>query len=312
MEEFFMRLEQLQYLIEISKHRSLTIAAERLYMTQPALSRAIKALEQELNVTLLLRTSNGVQLTNQAKSLLPLIKNITLQVENLKQAVQIQNTKNRIFQDISFSIVTSPAMVDTYLPLILRTYKEDFPLAEINISLAETNELIKLTQSPTEHLLLLIKSRESLPDIFRNSPLSSRILLTENYSAVVRRDSEIANKRFIQLKDAISHKLVFGNNGIDFQEFFYQEINEKVSLDILLKSNNISVIKEMILTYDALFIASNTLIMNSDFSNVFKIIPLRNNQQFCQTNICAFYQDTNPAKNYIEAFLEKFHLFSSL
>lgn len=40
---------------------------------------------------------------------------------------------------------------------------------------------------------------------------------------------------------------------------FLPRNTEKVSLDILLKSNNIQVVKEMILTYDALFIANNTL-----------------------------------------------------
>lgn len=52
---------------------------------------------------------------------------------------------------------------------------------------------------------------------------------------------------------------------------FYQEIQKKVSLDILLKSNNIQVVKEMILTYDALFIANNTLIANSNSSSFAKI-----------------------------------------
>ena len=56
-EALIIRLEQLQYLLEISKSRSLTTAAEHLYMTQPALSRAIKALEDELGITLLHRAT---------------------------------------------------------------------------------------------------------------------------------------------------------------------------------------------------------------------------------------------------------------
>lgn len=308
-EALIIRLEQLQYLLEISKSRSLTTAAEHLYMTQPALSRAIKALEDELGITLLHRASNGVQLTTDAEAILPIAQNITQQVEHLKQTAQIRSKHNRIFQPVSFSIFTSPAIVDTYLPVILRSYREDYPLADINITLAKTNELIQLTKSPTEHLILLMKSRESFPDIFSQSSLKNKILFTENYSVVVRSDSEIAKRRFIQLKDAIHHKLVLGHNGIDFPEFFYNEIHSKVSLDILLESNNIDVIKEMILTYNALFIASNTLINNSNFSHEFKIVALRNKKQLCQTHICAFHDSEHPTSPFMEAFLEKFQLF---
>ena len=62
-----MRLEQLQYLVEISNSKSISIASENLYISQPALSRAVKNLEEELGVTLLFRTVDGVRLTDVYK-----------------------------------------------------------------------------------------------------------------------------------------------------------------------------------------------------------------------------------------------------
>lgn len=58
-----MRLEQLKYLIEVANCKSINKAAQNLYITQPALSIAINALEEELQYPLLKRTKKGVMLT---------------------------------------------------------------------------------------------------------------------------------------------------------------------------------------------------------------------------------------------------------
>lgn len=55
-----MRLEQLQYLVGIIDHGSFNKAAHALHITQPALTSAVKALENELGVSLLIRSSRGV------------------------------------------------------------------------------------------------------------------------------------------------------------------------------------------------------------------------------------------------------------
>ena len=55
-----MRLEQLLYLIEISRQSSLNTASERLHLTQQALSLSIKNLENEMGVPLLKRTHQGI------------------------------------------------------------------------------------------------------------------------------------------------------------------------------------------------------------------------------------------------------------
>lgn len=306
-----MRLEQLQYLLEISKCHSLTIAAERLYITQPALSRAIILLEKELDVSLLYRSSTGVHLTPAAKKILPYIKNIILQTEHIRETAESYHKTTRIFEEVSFSIITSAAIVDTYLSFILQIYKENYPLTDINISLASTQALLSMTNQEHDKLLLVTQTTNSYPEILQSSSLHGDLLLTENYSAVVRRDSDIAKKKYISLKDALKRKLIFGNNGIDLPVFFEKELEENPSLDILLMSNNIDIVKKMLLAYDALFISNNTLISNSDFTSEFKIIPLKNKKIPCQTNLYAFYPENHPQKEYIQDFLDKFKIINN-
>ncbi|MBQ2993898.1 MAG: LysR family transcriptional regulator, partial [Peptococcaceae bacterium] len=58
-----MRIEQLEQLIQINQWSSMNIAAQYLHMTHQNLSRSMKQLEEELNITIFSRTNKGSVLT---------------------------------------------------------------------------------------------------------------------------------------------------------------------------------------------------------------------------------------------------------
>ena len=60
---FLMELRHLRYFVAVAAHGSFNRAAEILHLTQPALSRQVKDLEEELGVPLLVRSQNKVELT---------------------------------------------------------------------------------------------------------------------------------------------------------------------------------------------------------------------------------------------------------
>ena len=62
-----MTLQQLRYAIGIAETGSFNKAAEKLYISQPSLTAAIKDLEDELNILIFNRTSRGVKLTNEGE-----------------------------------------------------------------------------------------------------------------------------------------------------------------------------------------------------------------------------------------------------
>ena len=57
-----MTIAQIKYFVTVAKCLSFTKAAEQLFVSQPALSRHIKNMEEELNIQLFVRTSNGIRL----------------------------------------------------------------------------------------------------------------------------------------------------------------------------------------------------------------------------------------------------------
>ena len=82
-----MELRQLEYLAAVARHRSFTRAADELYVTQPALSQAVRRLEQELGVALLVRLPGGVELTEAGAELVGRAEAILADVAEARAAV---------------------------------------------------------------------------------------------------------------------------------------------------------------------------------------------------------------------------------
>ena len=84
-----------KYAVEIEKTRSITQAAENLYMAQPNLSKAIKELENSLGITIFRRTSKGVIPTDQGMKFLTCAKQILMQIDNMEAIASPDKPKER-------------------------------------------------------------------------------------------------------------------------------------------------------------------------------------------------------------------------
>ncbi len=88
-----MDTRQLEYIIQISEERSITKAAEKLFITQSALNQQLQKLEKELGIALFIRTRSDWQLTpageiyvNTARQILNLKKDAYSQIQDLKES----------------------------------------------------------------------------------------------------------------------------------------------------------------------------------------------------------------------------------
>ena len=80
-----MNILHLKYAVEIANTKSISRAAENLYMGQPNLSRAIKELEESLNITIFNRTPKGITVTPEGEEFLQYAKRIINQVDEVEE-----------------------------------------------------------------------------------------------------------------------------------------------------------------------------------------------------------------------------------
>lgn len=87
-----MNLQQLLFVVETAKRKSINKAAKALHTSQPNLSKAIISLEEELNVTLFARTKQGVALTEDGMEFIRYAKALLAQFDEMKRIYERRNS----------------------------------------------------------------------------------------------------------------------------------------------------------------------------------------------------------------------------
>jgi DNA-binding transcriptional LysR family regulator len=87
-----------KYAVEVERTRSITQAAENLFMAQPNLSKAIKELEDTLGITIFARTPKGVTPTPKGAEFLGFAKNVLEQIDRMEQLYIPENAQRQRFR----------------------------------------------------------------------------------------------------------------------------------------------------------------------------------------------------------------------
>lgn len=129
-----MNLLHLKYAVEVARTRSITMAAENLYMGQPRLSRAIKELEDSLGITIFKRTSKGIVPTPEGEIFLSHAMRI---LDEVREVETLYNPAGKDMQRMNISIPRA-----SYLAHALKHLVADLDLTkQIEINYRETNSL---------------------------------------------------------------------------------------------------------------------------------------------------------------------------
>ena len=144
-------LNLLKYFYEVVKEKNITKAAEKAYITQPAMTRAIKDLETQLNTKLLERSQKGVTPTNEGLILFDHIENIFREINITKDIIENSNDINELY------IGTTTSNYFNILIKKLKIFKEKHPNVRVHLIFDKLNILDDLRKSGK--LDIVIKSK---------------------------------------------------------------------------------------------------------------------------------------------------------
>lgn len=101
-----MKIEQLRYIIEIYKFKSITRAAKELFVAQPNLSHSVKSLEDELGQKIFLRSNHGVIVTEFGEAFIKKAEDVVNKFDELKNMSSIYTNTSFVISTFSNSIIS--------------------------------------------------------------------------------------------------------------------------------------------------------------------------------------------------------------
>ena len=125
-----MKIVQLEYFCAVSQYHSITQAAQKLYVTQPAVSNAIRELEKEFSVSLFTRSKNHLTLTKEGE---------LFYQKAAALLRQIQQTSSELYdlgkQTSPVRVGIPPILSTIFFPDMLTEFRKEYP--EIPVELFE-------------------------------------------------------------------------------------------------------------------------------------------------------------------------------
>ncbi|WP_434041515.1 MULTISPECIES: LysR family transcriptional regulator [Sorangium] len=134
-----MEIYQVRYFLAVTETRSFTRAAERCAVSQPALTAAIKKLEEELGGALLLRERGGAKLTALGQHVLPRFQRL----QDETQAVQVIADNHRRLKQVPLRVGVLCTIGPARLARALAAFRGEAPGVELEISVAVQAEILR-------------------------------------------------------------------------------------------------------------------------------------------------------------------------
>lgn len=214
-----MTLQQLRYVIEIVNCGSMNAAAEKLFVTQPSLSNAVKEMEKELGIEIFLRSSRGISLSAEGAEFLGYARQVVEQAELLEQRYTDKKPSRRLF---SVSTQHYAFSVNAFVNLI-REYNQN----EYEFTLRETQthdiiEDVKNLRSEIGVLYLNDFNEKVLLKILRESNLGFHPLFEAKPHVFVSNAHPLSGRASVRLEDLTPYPCLSFEQGV-YNSFYYSE-----------------------------------------------------------------------------------------
>ncbi|WP_280273447.1 LysR family transcriptional regulator [Nocardia wallacei] len=197
-----MTFTQLRVLQAVARTGNMTRAAEQLTTTQSAVSHALRGLENELGIALLVRAHRSVSLTSAGRAVLRRATLILTQIEALEQDVAAAKGQNRG----SLRIGAIPSANARLLPPLLRTFGQAYPRVELVVMEGSDDEAVEWLQT----------GAADIATVTRTPPgLVTHLLATDRLLAVLPSEHELSVQHSISVTQLARHPFIMSTGGCE-------------------------------------------------------------------------------------------------
>ena len=196
-----MKLQQLKYLLAIVDNGlNITAAAEKLYTSQPGVSKQLKLLEEELGLQLFVRKGKSLGgITAAGEQVIDRARSIMQEVENIRSLASEYFDE----EEGTLSIATTHTQARYVLPEVIRKFRDRYPQVNLNLHQGTSEQIADMVKANDIDFAIATGSHDLFDDL----------LLVPSYhwdrKIIVPRDHELATLgRKLTLQDLAEHPLV--------------------------------------------------------------------------------------------------------
>ena len=245
-----MELRDIEYFAVVAEHKSIGRAAEALNMSQPALSKSLRRLEQSMGAKVVQRMAKGVELTAVGKALLSQARHLRVTMDDIhREAVDLASGRAGYLR-----IGAGSALVLNLLPEAYDQFQQEAPKVTLKITvggrIADTRERVR-----NGDLDLAVTGLDGT----RHADLVEDHLYDEHYVAYASAHHRLAKRKRLALSELVNERWVLGatNSWVD-RQLLEAFANKNLPRPIIaVETANLPLRQRMVSSSDLLAFGSN-------------------------------------------------------
>jgi DNA-binding transcriptional LysR family regulator len=231
-----LEIKYLQYFIEVTRTGNFTSAAENLFITQPALSRIIKSMEDELDTQLFIRTRKKLILTDAGHAL----KKHTLEIQKHLQQLDEELDQMSMLEKRHIRIGLPTIINSTFFSQLIASFHQEYP--EVTFQLEEDGSKANEEKIVND---LLDFGVVVLPD--KNKNIDYYMFVNEKLKLVVPSSHHFAEKQEVSLQELKEENFIMFNRDFELRNLVMTACREAGFQPIIIsETSQLDFIEEMV------------------------------------------------------------------
>ncbi|OOZ36598.1 LysR family transcriptional regulator [Solemya velesiana gill symbiont] len=232
-----MDFNALNAFLAVAETESFSAAAARLYLTQPAISKRVAALEEELGNRLFDRIGRKVTLTEAGRLLLPRARKLQLEISDIRR--DISNISGEVSGSLTMG--TSHHIGLRRLPPVLKTFSKSYPQVSLDIHFMDSETACTAVEHGDLGLAIVTLPTHPSPN------LVAEVIWHDPLHFVISKEHPLAKRRSVTLEQLFEYPAVLTTEGTYTREVLEKSLEPlELSPTIGMATNYLETLKMMV------------------------------------------------------------------
>jgi DNA-binding transcriptional LysR family regulator len=290
-----LNFNQLRVFCQTARYLSCTKAAEKLYITQPAVTAQVKLLEDSCNLKLFKKKGRRIFLTDEGKTLYDYAAKVFEYEKEIESVIEeMKELKRGVLR-----LGTTKAYARYFMPFLITSFREAYPHIKIHLDEGSSSDMIRSLLDLKNEVALISKAEDNR--VIRFIPFSHEELVL-----ITAPDHRLARRKSVLVRDLGEEPIIMKERGSGTRKLVNELFSKKgLTPNILMETSNTEFIKQLVQRGDGVSFVVREAVATELQEGKLATVPIRGSKVYLDVSI-AYLKDQHlspPAQAFLDVLL---------
>jgi DNA-binding transcriptional LysR family regulator len=266
---------QLRIFYQTAKYQNCTIAAEKLFISQPAVTAQVKAFEEFCHLKLFKKMGRKIYLTDEGKSLYEYVRKVFEYEKEIEDTIEDM----RLLKKGVLRLGTTKTYARSYMPFFISRFRQSYPHIKIHLDEGSSLQMANSLLDFQNEIVIVAKVED-------NHQIRFVPFCQEEIVVLLSPDHRLSKRKSITMTELSKEPIIMKEEGSGTRKALNDAFAQKGLVpNILMETNNTDFIKQLVLRGDGISFLVRAAVSTELEEKKLVTVPIENCQIFASVSI---------------------------